>query len=409
MPSLLIGADICPIEANQPYFRQGDAQNLFHDLLPEFAQADLVIANLECPLIERPSPILKTGPTFGEPADCINGIKAAGIDVLCLANNHILDHGEAGLRNTLAVCERTGIATVGAGANLTEARRILIRKLGGVRVGILAVAEYEFSIATNDTWGANPLDLMDCVRNLQASRAVCDYLVVLLHGGDEFCVPSPRLQNTCRFLIEQGASAVIVQHPHLLGGYEDYGGGHIVYGQGALVMDEAIYRDRPSFHEGFLVKLTLDQAGDGDQKSVVGGPWSVVRGLTSVHRPPSTVFRAWRSSLELIPFVQSDPVPGARRMTPEVEQHFRQSLAERSAAIQNPAFVEAEWLRFCEERRKGYLHAVLGHNRVLRKLDVGGWLTRLLHGRRALLGTRNCVLCETHREALATIFTRLLK
>jgi poly-gamma-glutamate synthesis protein (capsule biosynthesis protein) len=409
MPSVIIGADICPIEANQPYFRRGDAPSLFHDLLPEFAQADLVVANLECPFIERPSPILKTGPTFGEPGDCINGIKAAGIDVLCLANNHIMDHGAPGLAHTLDVCACAGIATVGAGANLTEARRILTRQLEDVRVGILALAEHEFSIATNDTWGANPFDLMDCVRNLQASRAACDYLVVLLHGGDEFCVPSPRIQNTCRFLIELGAKAVIVQHPHVLGGYEDYHGGHIVYGQGALVMDEAIYRDRKSFHEGFLVKLTLDQAEDGDQNSAVGGPWSAVRGLTSVHRPPSTVIRAWRSTMELIPFLQSDPGPGARRMKPEVEQRFRQSLAERSAAIRNAAFVEAEWLRFCEERRKGYLHAVLGHNRVLRKLDVGGWLTRLLHGRRALLGTRNCVLCETHREALETIFTRLWK
>lgn len=396
MPSILIGADICPIEANQAYFRRGDAQSLFHDLLPEFAQADLVVANLECPFIERPSPILKTGPTFGEPGDCTNGIKAAGIDVLCLANNHIMDHGAPGLAHTLDVCARAGIATVGAGANLAEARRILIRQLEGVRVGILAVAEYEFSLAQGDAPGANPLDLMDCVRTIQASRADCDYLIVLLHGSAEFHVPTPRIQNTCRFLIEQGAKAVIVQHPHVLGGYEDYRGGHIIYGQGALVMDEAIYRDRPSFHEGFLVKLTLDQAEDGDQKS-------------TVHRPPSTVIRAWRSTMELIPFVQSDPVPGARRMKPEAETGFRQSLAERSAAIRDAAFVEAEWIKFCEEHQRGYLSAVLGYNRVLRKLDVGGWLTRLLHGRRALLGTRNCVLCETHREALETIFTRLLK
>lgn len=111
--------------------------------------------------------------------------------------------------------------------------------------------------------------------------------------------------------------------------------------------------------------------------------------------------------MELIPFVQSAPVPGARKLTGEREQQFRQALAQRSAAIADPAFVETEWLKFCQEHQRGYLSAVLGHNRVLRKLDVGSWLTRLLHGPRALLGTRNCVLCETHREALETIFTRL--
>ena len=114
MPSIIIGADICPIGGNQPYFKAGDGVSLFHDLLPEFEGADLVVANLECPLIEQKAPIMKTGPVFGESSACINGIKQAGIDVLCLANNHIMDHGAAGLENTLKVCAKAGISTIGA-------------------------------------------------------------------------------------------------------------------------------------------------------------------------------------------------------------------------------------------------------------------------------------------------------
>lgn len=377
MPTIIIGADVCPIEGNRLYFQRGDAESLFHDLLPEFNQADLVIANLECPLIEQPSPICKTGPIFGEPSDCINGIKAAGIDVLCLANNHIMDHGEAGLRNTLAVCERAGIATVGAGNNIAEARQILVWEIGAVRIGLLTVAEHEFSIAGKDKPGANPFDLIDFVRTVNGRRADFDYLIVLFHGSAEFHVPTPRVRDTCRFMIEMGARAVIVQHPHVLGGYENYHGGHIVYGQGALVMDEAIYRSRKSFHEGFLVKLKIM-----DDTS---------------------------STMELIPFVQSDPVPGARRLGVDREREFLQSLAERSARIQDDTFVENEWLRFCQQHMHGYLSSVLGHNPILRKVNLGGWLFRVLYGRRALLGIRNCVVCETHREALETIFTGLLE
>src|SRR5437660_841918 len=193
MVTILIGADICPIEGNRPYFKQGDAKSLFNDLLPEFEQADLCIANLECPLIEQSTPILKTGPTFGEESACINGIKQAGIDVLGLANNHVLDHGSSGLKNTLEVCAKAGIATVGAGDNLEAARRIWIKEIKGIKVGILAVAEHEFSIATKDSPGANPLDLIDCVRNLKSSSDSFDYLIVLLHGADEFHVPTPRI------------------------------------------------------------------------------------------------------------------------------------------------------------------------------------------------------------------------
>ena len=95
-----------------------------------FRAASLVIANLECPLIDKPTPISKTGPVFGEDSASINGIRAAGIDVLCLANNHILDHGAEGLENTLAVCAKAGVSTVGAGANLASARQVLVMNGG---------------------------------------------------------------------------------------------------------------------------------------------------------------------------------------------------------------------------------------------------------------------------------------
>jgi hypothetical protein len=375
MATVLIGADICPIEGNKPYFISGDATSLFHDLLPEFAAADLVMANLECPLINAPSPIPKTGPKFGEPPECLKGIQAAGIDLLGLANNHIMDHGAAGLKNTLAACAQAGVATVGAGENLEAARRLFIRKIGNVRVAVMAVAEHEFSIATKNSWGANPLDPMEFVRDIARERNNFDYLIVLLHGSGEFIAPTPRIQNTCRFMIETGANAVIVQHPHVLGGCEEYRGGHIVYGQGALVMDEAIYRSRQSFHEGFLVKLTIDDDA--------------------------------RSKMELIPFVQSTPVPGAKKLQGAAEKTFREALTKRSQAILDPAFVDAEWVAFCKENKYGYLSSVLGHNKILRKLNRNGKLMKVLHSERVQLGMRNSILCETHREALETIFDRL--
>ena len=376
MPVVVIGADICPIEANKPYFVAGDAKGLLNDLLPELQQADLVIANLECPLVDASTPVLKTGPVFGEPSTCIRGIQAAGIDVLGLANNHILDQGEPGLKNTLRVCAEAGIETVGAGENLAAARRLLIRNLDGVRVGIIAMAEHEFSIASPGSAGANPLDMVDFVRNVTSNRNLFDYLIVLLHGGDEFLVPSPRIKDTCHFIVEMGANAVIVQHPHVLGGYEDYRNAHIVYGQGALLMDEAIYRSRASFHEGFLVKLSIG----------------------SDHN----------SKMEIVPFTQSDPLPGARRMRKDREEEFRRALADRSASIENDEFVQAEWLKFCETNKHDYISGLLGHNRVLSKLNSRGLLTRFLYNPRVLLGVRNTVLCETHREVIETIFNRRL-
>ncbi len=378
MATIVIAADLCPIGNNRPLFETGDARALFNDLLGELENADLSIANLECPLIEKESPIAKTGPTFGAPPSCIDAIKNGGIDLLCLANNHILDHGAEGLMTTLHACSGAGVSVVGAGRNLVEAQQLFIRDIDGVRVAVIAMAEHEFSIAGSDTAGANPLDLIDFVRTVQAKRNQFDFLIVLLHGGDEFHVPSPGLRKTCHFLAEMGANAIIVQHSHCLGGIEEYQGSHIVYGQGALVMDEELYRSRASFHEGFLVKFRVARSQNPAQ--------------------------AVSHTLEIIPFHQSDPEIGAHRLTGERERVLRQSLEQKSKMVCDDASVEAQWLRFCEARKNSYLSSLLGHGRFLRRLNFRGWLTKL-YGRR-LLGARNVAICETHREVLETIMRR---
>jgi poly-gamma-glutamate synthesis protein (capsule biosynthesis protein) len=390
--TVVIGADICPIGANRSYFKAGDARSLFNDLLPELATADLTIANLECPLIRTPSPIFKTGPVFGEDGDCINGVREAGIDVLSLANNHILDHGAAGVENTLRACAEAGISTVGAGNNVETAGKFWIGRVGEFRVGVAAMAEHEFSIAGRDRCGANPLDLIRFTRELAGHEEDLDYLVVLLHGSQEFFVPTPRIQEICRFLIELGANAVIVQHSHVMGGWETYLGGHIVYGQGAWIMDEAIYRHSAFFHEGFLVKLALQLQPVADRYHSKAG-WIGPRGRTRVF-----------SRMEVMPFMQSQPPPGARRLTAEAEAAWRERMGALCARVADTGWVREQWQRYCRECRYEALSTLLGYNWLLRLLNRSGWLTSWLHGRQTLLGVRNMVLCESHREVLETLF-----
>jgi hypothetical protein len=392
MPTLLIGGDLCPIGENRGLFEAGDADRLFHDLLPEMRAAELVIGNLESPFIHQTSPIPKTGPHFGAPRSCIAGIQSAGVDLLSLANNHILDQGEVGLRHTLSVCQDAGIATVGAGPDLETAARFWIGRVGEFCVGVAAMAEHEFSIAGHNRWGANPLDLIRLTRELAVRQAELDYLVVLLHGSQEFHVPTPRTQEICRFLIELGANAVIVQHPHVLGGWEEYLCGHIVYGQGAWIMDEAIYRARASFHEAFLVKLVLGPQPETETCHTEPG-WLGPRGRSGVV-----------GRMEVLPFIQSQTPPGARRLTGEMATAWRERMATLCARVVDTGWVRDQWRHYCREHRHDAFSTVLGHNRLLRLLNRRGWLTSYLYGRQTLLGVRNMVLCESHREVLETLF-----
>jgi poly-gamma-glutamate synthesis protein (capsule biosynthesis protein) len=366
----LVGGDVCPTESDIAAFSRGDAAGIFHDLLEDIRAADFAVLDLECPLTETASPIAKCGPALRAPPACMRALQQAGIAALDLANNHILDHGAAGLESTLSAAAAAGIPTVGAGANLAEARRMLIRDLGGIRVGVLALAQHEFSIATPTSPGANPLDLIDFTRNVAAGRANFDYLIVLLHAGNEgYPYPSPRLMETCRFFVEQGAGAVICHHSHCPGCWEAYGGGHIVYGQGNLIY--ASPGAEPAWNEGFLVRLRISQAG--------------------------------KAEMELVPFQQSRDGVGARRLQGTAASTFLDQVAGRSAEIQEPGFMVERWGQFCEERRGYYLSAMLGHGRILSWLNLRGRITKYLYPARALRRAATLVRCEAHREVLETL------
>ncbi len=108
MIKIIFGGDVCPINRNELYYKKGDAKSIFNDFLSELKSADFSIVNLECPLIDKDTPIIKNGPIIGVSSKCINGIKNSGINLVNLANNHILDHGKKGLKNTIKVCQKEG-------------------------------------------------------------------------------------------------------------------------------------------------------------------------------------------------------------------------------------------------------------------------------------------------------------
>jgi hypothetical protein len=370
MVRILIGGDFCPIGRNQTLFEQGNTESLFSDLLPHFEKADLSILNLECPLIEVESPIEKCGPVLGAPTACVKGIKAAGIDVLGLANNHIMDNGWTGLNSTLETLQQEGISCFGAGKNLEDARKIWIKEINGLRIGLIGIAEHEYSIAEDDKPGANPMDIIDFVRNVQEQRSKFDYLVVLLHGGNEnYLYPRPKLVDTCRFLVEQGANAVICQHSHCFGCMETYQGAPIVYGQGNFLFDMPVKLS--TWNEGALITLDVDADCN--------------------------------TQCELTPYIQSREEAGARKMTPDHEEQFLHAFHERSKAIEDESFLLARWEEFCKVTKRYHLH-LFNHppslfRRVFGKLDI----LHLLDSSEKQRMRLNILRCESVREATTSI------
>lgn len=371
MAEILIGGDVCPSGRIEHSFKKGDAESIFSDLLPVIQNADFSLVNLECPLINTYSPIEKDGAVLGANFSCIKGFKAANISAVNLSNNHILDHGEAGLRSTIAACQQEGLLFFGAGNNLTTAREPLIKEVKDKKIGFIGIAEHEFSIATSNSWGANPIDIIELRRTLKKLPQTIDHLVILVHGGKEhYQYPTPRLQKLCRFLVEEGADAVVCQHSHCAGSYEYYNDKLIVYGQGNFIFEHT-GRERELWYNGFLISLEFNRES----------------------------FKA-----KFIPFEQSNGFLGAKRLDKKGEDKFLKELEERSEALKSEGFIEEMWEKTCYAERHLLMSRVLGHNRVWRvlnrKFHFSDWLYRI----KTKMMVRNVVECEVHREALETLW-----
>lgn len=369
--NIIIGGDVCPIGRNESLFCNGTAHEILGDLMPIWMNADVRIVNLECPLIASPSPIRKTGLHFGADELTVNGLKSLGIDVAGIANNHILDHGSNGLLNTVRLCRENGIVVVGGGADLFQAREPLIQNIKGLRLGIIAMADLEWSVADRHSAGANPFSMCDFLKAMRHLRNECDYIISLMHLGKEhYPYPSPNLQETCRCLVEEGVSIVVCQHSHCAGACESYDNGFICYGQGNFLFD--IPKNRlKSWRLGYLL------------------------GVTFV--PDSS------PRVSLIPLTQRQDGRGVELLEPREVKEFQDRMKVMEQEIQDAELVERKWIEFCREKRDLYLSILAGHGRLRRKFNQLTGLIDHLYSSDAIATLENVVRCEAHHEVLQSI------
>ncbi len=232
MKTLFLG-DIAPYKNGAELFKSGDLGKIFGDVLPITRGRDFVCANLECALTERGEEIKKFGPNIKSPTETAEVLKRFGIDLVGLSNNHSFDMGVEGIKDTMAALDGAGVDYTGFGENYEDARKNYIFEKDGERIAVIAVCEHEYSYALENRMGARPYDEYDTVEDIREAKKTCDRVVVMYHGGKEFSMyPSPRLYRACRAMVRNGADLVLCQHSHCIGCYEEYMGGHILYGQG---------------------------------------------------------------------------------------------------------------------------------------------------------------------------------
>ena len=253
--SVIVAGDIMlGGRAKSSIIEQG-ADYPFAAVLPLLRQSAIVVGNLEGPFAEKAHKLRRNFSYRVDPA-LASALTRAGINILTLANNHLLDCGRSGVLETLDILAREGLAPLGAGVNEQEAHRPIIRQAGRWRIGLLGYYWNRRTAATADKPGSamDPAEALEA--DIRALRDRADRIVVIFHWGVPYLRdPSAEDRAKARLAIDLGADAVVGHHPHVIQPFEIYHGRPIFFSVGNFAFGSG-----NSLAEGLLVGIRFEEA-----------------------------------------------------------------------------------------------------------------------------------------------------
>ncbi len=260
-----VGDVFCGETVYRKYKEAGLEGIMSENLIDVFQNSDIMVVNHEyCSTDIGPENKL-TYQKWIEQAPVENDIilKELGVDLACIANNHMFDYGEQGFLDTLNTLTGLGIRYVGGGVNKQNAGEAKILKAGNKKIAFFASNQ----VITDVSWiaedtkpGMNALytwsdtyQLM--LENISEAKEKCDLVVVMLHFGNELENNQNEVQKQyARALVDAGADVIIGDHAHVLQGAEWYNDGLIFYGMGNFLFTNYT-------RDTMVVTITIDVDG----------------------------------------------------------------------------------------------------------------------------------------------------
>src|SRR6266705_118232 len=225
----------------------------FDGVLPLLRRAPVVLGNLEASFAETAGRQQRNF-SYRVDVSLASALRRAGINVVTLANNHLMDCGRSGVLETLDALSNAKVLALGAGTNERAAHAPGIRQAGGMRIGLLGYYWNRRTAATAD----RPGSAMDPPEALQADirglREHADRIVVTFHWGVPY-EPKPSSDDRAKahFAVDCGADAVVGHHPHIVQPFEIYRGRPIFYSVGNFAFGSGNSRA-----EGLLVAFRFE-------------------------------------------------------------------------------------------------------------------------------------------------------
>lgn len=378
---IILTGDYYPYHRLEKYCKENeDSHEIFGDLLKELKSSDISGINIEFPITDSKKSIKKTGPNLKGNPITLYPLRKAGFNLAYISNNHTLDYGEKGLIDTINNLKNNRITPIGVGKNIIEARMPYRKKIRNRIISFLNFSENEFNIADRKTGGANPLDIIENVKDIRKEKKNSDFLFVIVHAGQDFNhYPPPFMIKQLRFYAEEGATAIICHHSHYISGYEEFKGVPIFYGLGNVIYPNKVENER---QKTLALKFVLIDN---------------------------------RMKYEVIPFY-FDPVKMRLFHAGKNSKYeFMNQLESLSNTVQNIELNKRKWFEQLEKREYLRYLVLIGSYphflfRFFKKIKCL-WILKkiLLLKKRNYFQIWNLIRRETHRDALLHIFNGIFK
>lgn len=229
-------------------------------LLSEMQEADITMVNEEFPFGTGGTQAPDKQFTFKTDPSYVKIFNEMGVDIVSLANNHVLDFGQDVLSQTFDTLDQAGIDYVGAGESIERAGAWETLEAGGMKVAFLSASRV-IPVVGWDVRNSQPgvfttYDPAMLVEQIEKADQENDLVVVYVHWGVEKAQMPEEYQRTmARQYIDAGADLVIGSHPHVLQGIEYYNGVPVIYSLGNFMFNDTIDRT-------VVLKVKADEKGN---------------------------------------------------------------------------------------------------------------------------------------------------
>ncbi len=370
---LLFGGDFCTRSRRSlQAVENSQFDSIVGDIRPIIMQADFSIVNMENPIVlnKAQTPVYPEFVQLGSDKKIIECLKYAGFNLIACANNHAHDYDDKGVIDTINALKSYGASYVGIGNNSKDASNVYYTNVKDIVIGVVNFCENEFSVATPNSPGTCGMDTVTNYYQIKEARSKADIVIVFIHGGVEhYSLPTPNMKKRYHFYVDLGCDIVVNCHQHCYSGYEYYKGKPIIYGLGNLFFD-IDNKSTSSWNAGYLAEIDTDK----------------------------------NYQIRLFPYEQGREDLLIRLID---EVHFGDNINKLNEIISDDCKLEESFDNYIERESLNVLYTFLPYNRIYRSLLVRK-IVPLLMSRKNKVLILNYLRCESRREKLVAVFSKLL-